>query len=738
MVFLIVATVVSGCLGRNPPGPINVPLLGPTPTPNLGDPDGVANAFLNAWMQGNYEGMYSLLTSNSQAENTLEEFTDIYISTATAMTLMELNAAPLSSLLDTSGTTARVAYHVTYNTEVLGPIDEDLMMNLVIAERRWGISWSPSMIFPQMAGGNTIQLEIETPSRANIYDRNGLALVSADASTVTLSVVPNEISPGVEDQMIGLLATVLRTTPEEIRARYQGQPPDWWIPLGDADSDTVRSYAPALNSYPGIHTTNKTGRRYFDVLAPHILGYTGFIPAEQIDEYKARGYQGDEVVGLSGLEAWGESYLAGTHGGMLSAYTPNGQYFAEIARRDPQPSQSIYTTLDRNLQAIVQDAIQNAFEVGAATWAPSAGGAAVVALDIKTGEVLAIASYPYFDPNILNPNNHHPLFTDSYLADLFNDPRRPFLNRATQGVYPPGSLFKIISMAAAMNSGLFDADSSYTCTGTWTELGLNAVKFDWKEGGHGDITLEQALTGSCNDYFYHVGLVTGEKDPNILPTYARDFGLGEPSGIEIDENSGLVPDSDWLMEQRGEEWKLADSVNIAIGQGDLQVTPLQMASAIAAIANGGTIYKPHLVQRIGLIGEPPSVEYQPEILKTLPLTTDEIESIREGMRGVVADPIYGTAQYRFIGIQMAVAGKTGTAQIGAEGTPPIAWFGGYAPYDDPQIAIVVLVENGGQGSAVAAPIFRRIVEKYYNLTVADYPPDWYDPSIFHFVDDIGE
>lgn len=738
-VFALATLVLGACADRPSPTPI-INFGGPTPTPNLGQPDGIAQAFLNAWMAGDYEGMYSLLAPNSQAEYTLEEFTDIYVSTASTMTLTSLDAALLSSLPDTRGTTAQLAFRVTYNTQILGPIEESQMMNLVLSDDRWGLVWTPALIFPELAGGNTLALDIEIPARANIYDRNGQWLISANAAAVTITVVPGEVSPEWEGQMLTLLSHVLRTPAEEIQQRYAGAPETWVIALGDTDIETVQQYYYELNSYrPALDFQEKTGRRYFNLLAPHILGYTSYIPEAQLAMYQALGYQGHELVGLAGLEKWGESYLSGSRGGVLSAYTPGGQYSGLIARRDPMPSQSITTTLDRNLQTIVQDAIEEAFRAGEKTWAARAGGAAVVVMDVNSGDILAMASYPYYDPNVLNPYNNHPLATSGdYINDLLTNPRQAFLNRATQGEYPPGSLFKLVTMATGLGSGLFDASDQYTCLGVWAELGAGDVRYDWLEGGHGTINLEQALTGSCNPYFYHVGVVTGREDFSLIAKYAREFGLGSETGIQIEEEPGLVPDPEWMLAERGEEWDLSDSANVAIGQGALLVTPLQMTIVVSAIANGGTLYRPNLVEHIGLIGEAPSVVVEPEVIGRLSLSAEDIQSIRNGMRGVTSTPYLGTAQYRLGTIEVSTAGKTGTAQYGSPGNPPIAWFGGYAPYDDPQIAVVVMIESGGQGSGVAAPIFRRIIEKFFNVRVADYPADWYDPSLFQFTDEIGE
>jgi penicillin-binding protein 2 len=743
--FLLVSVLLSACAFLPSSLPTSPPSTSAQATPTAvdvtQDPDGVANAFLSAWMAGDYAGMYSLLSPNSQLEYSLEEFTDTYATTAGTMTQVGVEAAPLSALQST-GTTAQLVFHVKYTTHALGEIEQETTMNLVFDDERWGVAWTPALIFPELAGGNTLQLEVETPARANIYDRNGQWLVAANAEAFTVQIVPGEISSDYEGRMLNLLSQVLRIPPDEIRQNYAGLPEDQYWALGDADAETIQANWSALSSYPGLYFAEKTGRRYFNLLAPHVLGYTSFIPEEQLDAYKGRGYRGDEIVGLSGLELWGETYLAGTPGGILSAYTPSGEYFAEVARRNPQPAQAVYTTIDKELQAIVQDAIEAAYRVSTETWAPTSGGAAVVVLDVNSGDVLAMASYPYFDPNVLHPYNNHPQATPEYLSNLFNDPRKPFLNRATQGLYPAGSIFKIISAATALGSGLYDPDTTYTCTGVWDGLGSDPenLRYDWYEEGHGTLNLPQALTASCNPYFYQVGFVTGKEDFSLLADYARQFGLGQELGIQIAEEAGQVPDPDWLWRERGEQWDIADSVNVAIGQGPIQVTPLQMAVMVATIANGGTVYQPQLVDRIGLIGEEPTLVFEPVVLNTVPLEPGHFEAIREGMRGVVNNPTIGTAQYRLGSMGISAAGKTGTAQVSKPGAPPIAWFIGFVPYEEPELAIAVMVENSGQGSGVAAPIFRRIVERWYGLSVLPYPGDWSDPELFDFVTDevLGE
>lgn len=736
--FLITALLLSACDLIAAPAETTAPNPGApasSPTPDVGSPDGVAQSFLSAWQAGNYEAMYSYLSPNSQAEYRLEDFTTTYQSTADTIRLIEIETNLVSVMESPNGNTAQAAFRVIYKTRAVGDIEENLSMQLVNTGDRWGIVWTPTLIFPEMAGGNTLQLEVENPGRANIYDRNGQWLVSSGATVYTVTIIPGEIGEGYEEDMLNLLSQILRMTPDQIRQQYAGAPEDWEIALGDVDAEILQQNASALQSYPPLGFREKSGRRYFNVLAPHVLGYTGFIQTEQVEAYRDLGYRGDEIVGQSGLEQWGEEYLAGTPGGVLSAWTPGGQYHGEIARRDPEPAQSIYTTLDRNLQMIVQDAVEEAYRVSEETWAPTAGGASVVVLDVNTGDVLAMYSYPAFDPNALNPNNNHPLTAagDNYLNYVFSSPLKPLLNRATQGEYAPGSLFKLVTIITTLESGVFEPDSTYTCTGVWNGLG-NFVRRDWLEGGHGELTLMQGLTASCNPWFYEMGMRTGQKDFGLLPHYAREFGFGSKLGIQIAESSGVIPDPDWLWQTMGQEWTLDNSINMAIGQGDVQVTPLQIASLVAAVANGGTVYRPQLVDRIGLIAEEPSVITEPEVLYEPDVSPETLQLVREAMHGVTSNMEIGTAEYRLGSLQMAVAGKTGTAEVGGDRYPH-AWFAGFAPYENPEIAIAVMVENGGQGSSVAAPIFRRIVERYYNLPVLDYPPDWGNPDNFDFVTD---
>ncbi|NDJ33223.1 MAG: hypothetical protein GYB64_01015 [Chloroflexi bacterium] len=734
--FVLTAALLAACdtlpsLGSSPTLDPNLPT--PAPTSNLLEPDGVATTFLDAWEKGNYEGMYSHLTSTAQNTYSLEAFTSAHTNAARTMTATDLSITPLTGYHDPGSNGAQFSYRVVYHTTVLGDVEKEITMNLVFENDRWAVVWGPNLILPELVNNNYLALDVDAPSRANIYDQDGDWLVRADSSVVRLYYTVGSTSDEFEDDMLGLLSEMLRLSPDVIRQQYAGVPEGQVRPLGDMDLEVFNQYRTQFFSWDGLTAEETIGRRYYgNGVAAHVIGYTGTVTAEACPEYESRGYSCDDIVGQMGLEQWGESYLAGQRGGILSAYTPSGNYYDEVARRDPAPAESLYVSIDRDLQAITADAIANAYGAGRPTWTPTAGGAAVVIVEVDTGFVRAMASYPTFDPNVFHPRNSHPFATGNYLRDLVNNPLDPLFNRATQGAQPPGSIFKLVTATAAMEHPSFGPGWSYNSTGEWcVNIGGSLdCRTDWLEGGHGSVDLAGALTVSCNSCFYEVGYVTGQDDFDIIPNYAEAYHLGQEFDLPIAEVAGNIPDPQQATSD-GRPWSVLDSVNIAIGQGDVLVTPLQIAMMTAAVANGGTVYEPQLVERIGLIGEEPSVVYEPEVLNTLDVPPEHLELMRQAMREVAVAP-YGTAEYRLGNLQIPVAGKTGTAQVSSN-APPIAWFTGFVPYDDPELAIVVMVENGGQGSSVAAPIFRRIVEEWYGLRVLDYPRDWGDPELFDFV-----
>ncbi len=694
----ILALLLAACgnpgLVSPDPTPSSVP---PTPTPVPETPETVAAAFLIAWEQGDTEQMYGLLSPAVQATVPPEMFAQRYRNALQAATVLTATATLKAVLQD--GPRAQVAARLSWETALVGTLVTDTVISLVAEGGHWWVEGSGDLIWPGLGEGNYFYMDYQIPARANIYDRNGLAL-AAEGKIVTVGVVPERIKD--EALVLSVLSRLTGLTPEQARARYAGRPAGWWSPVADISAQVAVDNADLLLNTPGIEAREKPGRVYWgDGIAPHVVGWVGLISAEEAETYRRLGYRGDEWVGVAGLEKWGEPYLAGRHGGTLYLMAPNGQTLAVVARQDAVPSRAIYTTLDREFQQNVETIL---------------GGrrGAIVVLDVRTGAVLAMASGPGFNQNVfIGPGS------TLERSVVLSHPDRPLFNRTTQGTYPTGSVFKIVTIAAGLERAGLSAESSFSCPGFWEGLGTAYRKVCWK--AHGNITLKDALTASCNTTFYTVGQMLDRIDSGLLPAFGRAFGLGLPTGlVGVPEAPGLMPDPTWKEATYGIPWLPGDTVNLAVGQGDLLVTPLQVARMMAAVANGGTLYRPYVVARIAAGGTEPEVAFGPEVVGTLPVSPEHLAIIREALAGVTTAPI-GTATHRFTGMSIPVAGKTGTAETPGINAQPHSWFAGYAPADNPQIAFAVVVENAGEGSTVAAPMARQVVEAYFGLPLTPLP-----------------
>ena len=698
--LLALALVLNACGGieflpeaTNTPAPT----VAPTLTPVTPDPAGTAATFLEAWGQGDYGGMYSLLSPLSQDAISRDDFEARYREVVRTANVISVTAQVLATLK--TGATASVSFEVSLKTAVVGTITRKIEMPLVYTDNRWAIAWTDGLILPELAGGSTLHLDYAVPARANIYDRNGLGL-AVQGEAVAIGVQKNQITD--EAALLAALSELLRLKPETIAAKYANAQPDWYVPIGQASTEDVQARLSTLNTIGGIILTRYTTRYYpYGGVAPQVLGYLSAIPPEALSEYQARGYTGDERVGLAGLEAWGEPYLAGQRGGVLYAVTASGDLI-KLAESQAKPSQAIYTTIDRSLQLEAQNVLGN-FR------------GSITIMDPATGEILAMASNPGYDPNLFDPTNRNSAGLEAVLAD----PGRPLLNRATQGIYPPGSVFKIPMMAAALMSGLFTADTPYTCTGVWNTLGPDAIKYDWTVtfgvAPHGTINLVEALAYSCDPYFYTIAYDLFEYNPDYMTEVAHAFGLGRATGIgQVAEAEGLIPDPAWKTAAIGEDWTPGDSVNMGIGQGYVQVTPLQIAEMMGAIANGGTLLRPQIVHHIAPPGGEPLAPFAPIPNGALPVSAEQLAIIQEGLDGAINLP-KGTAHTVFPTFEIPVLGKTGTAEDPAVGAPH-AWFAGYTQAhrpDKPDIVMVVMIENVGEGSQFAAPLFKRMAEIYF-------------------------
>jgi penicillin-binding protein 2 len=704
---ILVMLLLAGCSSSSTTAPFSTdpaptPAPTPIPTPLPPSPEAAAATFLDSWAVGDYATMYARLSPGSRAAVDVEGFAQRYQNALASATVLTVTTR-LQSVLRKDDR-AYAAFRLALDTALVGTLITDTVMALDLHEGQWWVDWDEGLIWPQLADEHYFRMAYTIPVRANIYDRAGLGLAT-QGTIVTVGVVPGQIEE--EEALLAALSLVTGLSLDEIRGRYVAAPADWKVPIADISAEASVNHNDLLSSISGIYRDEKGGRTYpRGGIAPHVVGWVALVPAEQLAAYRARGYRGDEWVGVSGLEAWGEEILAGQHGGRLVVVTSAGEEVITVAERAALPSRAIYTTLDRGFQEQVERII---------------GGrkGAIVVLDVHSGAVLALASGPGFDSNVfVGPAGA------VGRSQVLADPRRPLFNRATQGTYPSASVFKIVTTAAALEkAGMHPDQTMFYCPGFWEGLGPASRKGCWKAEGHGNISLKDALTASCDVTFYAVGQTLDGVGPDVLPEFGRGFGFGEPTGlVGVIEEAGLVPDPAWKADAVGENWWVGDTVNLAIGQGYLLVTPLQVARMIAAVGNGGTLYRPYVVERIAAAGDAiPEQVTQPEIVGQLPLSSEHLAAIQEALYGVTTRSI-GTALYRFVGLSIPVAGKTGTAEVGGPDTVPHSWFAAYAPADRPEIAVVALVENAGEGTSVAAPLVRQVIEAYYGLPLSPLPP----------------
>jgi penicillin-binding protein 2 len=668
----------------------------PPPTPIASRPVMAAENYLRAWERADYETMYGLLAPSSKAAVSREAFEQRYRASLNEANVTSLRVQVRSALED--GYQAQMDWSATMQSGVLGAISFDYRMNLTFEANRWGVVWSPELIFPGLTANRRVHLIERIPVRGNIYDRDGLGL-AAKGTLVTVGVVPGHLTQQDEPAVLVELSRILAMPIQEIRAAYADALPHWFVPVKDIIPQVSQAHYQTLSSLPGVELKEKEVRAYpAGSTAAHVVGYMGPIYAEELEAWRKKGYRGDELVGQTGLEAWSESILAGERGGQLTLIEGSGALIATLAERPATQARSIYTTLRRDLQQAAETFLANVGKPGS-----------VVALDPRDGAILALASHPTYDPGLFVPT-----ILPQAWAGLDADPDRPLLNRALQSAYPPGSVFKVVTLAAGLQEGGLTRDTRFTCTGTWAGLGPDWTKVCWLETGHGPTDLITGLTVSCDVVFYEIGLLLDTLDADILPAYARSFGFGQDTGLQaLHESPGLVPDVAWKREALNEPWVPGDSVNLAIGQGFLLATPLQTTQMMAAVANGGTLLRPQIVQRIG-----DKVVLEREARGQLPLSDEHLAQIQEGLLGVGTLP-HGTAYTAMAGLPLDVVGKTGTAETGE--TDPHAWFVGYVPADDPEIVIAVMIEHGGEGPTVAAPLFRKLVEVYFGIVPAATP-----------------
>lgn len=705
--ILIALALLSGCTLPFAATPSSTPALLPTPLVRVtsapeANGETLLKDYIAAWQKDDYATMYGMLTSESQQTINLDDFTARYSNAMNALTLKELGGEILSST--THPDTAQVNFRMTYKTNLFGDLQREMSAALKRENSGWKLAWNEGLVLPELSGGNNLSVDYQSPARGIILDRQGQPLVT-QTDAYAIGLVPTNIVAAQEDALVGELSRLLNITPSQALGIYNDRRDVYWyLPIGEATAEEVNQRWSLLSSLGGLVLTPYTSRFYYqNGIAPQTTGYVSPIPKEEENQYARLGYSRAARVGRAGIEQWGEQYLAGKTGGTLYLSKADGT-LTQQATAAAQPASNIQLTIDKRLQVQTQQAIEG-FR------------GSVVVIERDTGRILAMASSPGYDPNLFEPNNQN---SADGITELFNNPNQPLVNRAAQGQYPLGSVFKVITYIAALESGTYTPDLKLQCGYDWTEL-TDKVRHDWtwehfqnelaatgegKTRPSGELTLSEGLMRSCNPWFWHIGLdLYRQGRVSAVADMARAFGLGQKTGIgQIPEAAGQITNPPGEVE----------AVNQAIGQGDVLVTPLQVADFMAAIGNGGTLYRPQLVEKIIAADGAETTIFKPEARGTLPIKPENLAALRDAMWQVVHNP-RGTAVHRFRNLTVPVYGKTGTAESGSG--MPHAWFAGYT--DDaansglPDIAIAVIVENQGEGSDYGAPIFKRIVEDYY-------------------------
>jgi penicillin-binding protein 2 len=707
--------LVIGCTPQNPKSQ-PLPTLAPSPTAaiNIDDANMAANSFLDAWAKQDFVTMYQLLSYNNQQAITFDDFKTVYEDTQNLTTMVSLSYTPRSLLRESDRVTV-FQYDITFTTNILGEFsDSGRDMRLVLDRNTdsWRVAWSLGDIFPEMGDGATLRFEPSIPRRANIYDRNGEILADQNGIVVQVNVIQEDISD--LPTCLATLSTVLNKSIDDIQAILNKAQFNWVVEIGTLEPPDFLTHQTTLESACNATFEQKAIRRYLrGSLMPNILGNVGYPDADEVDDLIRLGFDAETIIGKSGIERSWDETLRGKPGGRLSLYAPNGERLRVLAEATSQIPESLWLTIDSGLQEYVAQVLGEAYVDANESWGITSKGASAIVLDVTTGEILALVSYPSYDGNALNP---FPAIgrnvANNIQQQLASDPRNPLLNRPTQGIYPSGSVMKIVDAIAVADSGVFALDFSYGCSGLWEFDG--DVRVDWLAGGHGRVNIATALAQSCNPFFYQTGFAMNAVDPNLLPSYARRLGLGQVTGLtDLSEASGTIPDPEWMRINRGLTWTYSNAVNMAIGQGEVEITPLQMTRLYAGVANGGTLYQPQLVRETGVLDQRTFVA-TPVINGEFGVKPEVMALVTDGLCQVTTKS-YGTAEFVFRNSPLqniGICGKTGTAQATGD-VPPHAWFMAFAPADNPQIAIGVMVENAGDGSRVAAPLTQRILEYYY-------------------------
>jgi penicillin-binding protein 2 len=572
--------------------------------------------------------------------------------------------------------------------------------------RLWSLHIIKGSELRQLSENNRIRLLENSADRGMLLDRKGRVLAH-NRPSFEVYLVPEDVraNPEVLAKIAELLNMTQDEIEEKIRAQSRGAP---FRPVkikSDIDWNELAVLESNRVHLPGLVVDVRPRRAYdYGDLASHLIGYLGEVDENELRQSQDSPYRMGALIGKYGVEYRWENDLRGVDGGRQIEVDALGREVRPLGVVEPFPGNNLFLTIDLDLQKTAEEAYKDK-------------NGALIAMNPKTGHILAMVSKPSFEPFARNVS------LEEWKA-LVENPYHPLTNKGIQGQYPAGSVFKIITAIAGLESGVITPNTQFRCTGTFP-YGNRDFRC-WKEGGHGSLSLHRAIVESCDIYFYQVGLKVGV---DLIAHYANAFGLGKLTGIALPhEKPGTVPSSSWKRKRFGVPWYSGETLSFSVGQGYLLTTPLQLLMLISGIANGGKLSLPQVVEKVEDVYGNTLKEYPPVELGRANVSQKTLEIIQEALKGAVNEP-HGTGSACLLK-EVKVAGKTGTAQVvampedfkrGERNRIPIkfrdhAWFVAYAPVEDPKISVVVLVEHGGFGASAAAPIAKKVIERYLNLS----------------------
>ncbi len=580
------------------------------------------------------------------------------------------------------------------------------LLLIIVLTRAAIVQIAKNDYYVRLAEDNRSRIAWLPAKRGIMYDRNGTPLVS-NVPNFSVTVTPADLpaDPGARQDALIRLADVLGVQPIDIERQLDAfkKYPTTPVTVADDVDHTQAILAEILSSrVPAIALAVGTRRDYLASAATpslsHVLGFEGRVTQDDLD-HGADAAIPNDLVGRTGLEKFYDDALRGVYGKRRIEVDAAGHAKNVIAEDDGVPGRNLTLSIDLDLQKFAENAFRSELRAIGKT------RGAVIVMNPKTGEILALVSEPSFDDNLFAQG-----ISAADYQKLANNNDRPLFDRAVSGLLPAGSTFKLVVSSAALAEHVVTATTTVLSTG-----GIHVDKWffpDWKAGGHGITNVTKALAESVNTFFYYVG--GGYQNfqglgVDRIVAYAKKFGLGSTLGIDLpNEAAGFLPTKAWKETTKGEQWYIGDTYHLAIGQGDLLVTPLQIANVTAAVANGGTLMRPRLVIAETTAGGA-TIEHKPEVINPQVVDKGVIDIVRKGMRQAVTS---GSA--RSLGdLPVAVAAKTGTAQWNSAKATH-AWFTSFAPYDDPQLVVTVLIEEGGEGSSVSAPVAKAIYAHYFS------------------------